>query len=92
MKDSRLSLTLKKTSGFVSFSRAASMAAVRRAARASQSSSTSRAERKFPVVSKTWDSTIKKPEISCVSEGSDASGNGVGRIRSDCAYGWLDGA
>lgn len=86
MKDSKLSLTFKKTSGSVSVRSASSMAVVRRVTSASHSSSTSRGERKVPVVSSTCDSTIKKPEISCVSEAIEARGRGVGSIRSDWAY------
>lgn len=29
---------------------------------------------------------MKKPDISCVSEGRDEMGRGLGRMRSDCAF------
>lgn len=62
------------------------MAVARPTTRASHSSSTSRSDRKSVVVSSTCFSTIKKPEISCVSEGRDDNGRGLGRMRSDCAF------
>lgn len=86
MKLRRHSLTVKKASGSASVRRADSMDVVRRETRASHSSSTSLVDRNVPVVSRTCDSMIKKPEISCVSDGSEASGRDVGRMRSDCAY------
>ena len=86
MKVNRLSLTFRKDSGSATGCKASWMAVVRRVTRASHSSSTSRSDRKFPVVSSTWDSTMKKPEISCVRDWSETRGRGVGRIRSDCAY------
>lgn len=87
MKARRLSLTLRKPSGSISLCRENSMPLVSRCARASQSSSTSLGERKVPVVSSTCDSTMKNPDISCVSDGRADSGKGVGKIKSDWACG-----
>ena len=81
----RFSLTFRKLSASVSVRKEFSIAVVRATATPSHSSSTSREDRNEPVVSSTWDSTMKKPEISWVRVGRDASGRGIGRIRPDWA-------
>lgn len=85
MKPSKHSLTPKNESGSVSVRRALSIAVVRPITKAFHSSSTSRSERKESVVARTWFSTMKKPEISCVRDDNDARGSGDGRMRADCA-------
>lgn len=80
------SLTRRNTSGSFSNSRALSTPAVRWETTTSQSSSTSLQDRKVPVVSKTRDSTKKKPSISCVNASREDNGRGVGRIKSDWAW------
>ena len=81
----RFSLTFKKLSASISVRREFSIDVVSVTATPSHSSSTSREDRNAPVVSSTWDSTMKKPEISWVRVGRDVSGRGVGRMRPDWA-------
>lgn len=84
-KPSKPSLTRKKASESSSFVREASTAVPSRVTRVSQRSSTSRSERKFPVVLRTWTSMMKNPTSSCVTEKIDDEFKGSGRIRSACA-------
>ena len=79
------SLTRKNISGSFSNSRALSTPDVKCETTTSQSSSTSLQDRKVPVVSKTRDSTRKKPSISWINASREDNGRGVGRIRSDWA-------
>ena len=79
------SLTCKNISGSFSNSRALLTPDVKCETTTSQSSSTSLQDRKVPVVSKTRDSTRKKPSISWVNASREDNGRGVGRIRSDWA-------
>lgn len=80
------SFTRRYESASISLCSALSTALDNRPSKASHSSSTSRSERKLPVVFKTCVSMIKKPTISCVTENSEESGSVSGMIRSDCAY------
>ena len=84
-KPSKASFTLKYVSGSFSFLKTSSTALLRRLMSASQRSSTSRSERKLPVVFKTWVSMMKYPTICSVIEGSEVNDNGSGIIKSDCA-------
>lgn len=79
------SLTCRNISGSSSNSRALLTPDVKCETTTSQSSSTSLQDRKVPVVSKTRDSTRKKPSISWVNASREDNGRGVGRIRSDWA-------
>ncbi len=83
---SRASLTFRYVSGSFSFRNASSTALLSRLMRASHRSSTSRSERKLPVVLRTWFSTMKYPTISCVIDDKEGMGRGSGIMRSDCAY------
>jgi hypothetical protein len=83
MKLTKHSFTRTNESGSVSLCSVVPTADVSLEIRPSHSSSTSLSDRKLPVVSRTWFSTMKKPRISCVRAGRDDRGSGDGRMRSD---------
>lgn len=82
----RLSLTRRYTSESPSDLRELLMPAVRRDMTTSHSSSMFLQDRNVPVLSRTCDSMMKKPVISCVYVGRDERRSDGGRIKSDCAY------
>lgn len=86
IKPIKHSFTRRNTSGSFSVRSEFVIAVARPTTRESHNSSTSRSDRNVPVVSRTCVSTMKKPDISCVSEGRDEMGRGLGRMRSDCAF------
>lgn len=77
------SFTRKNESGSDSARRELCTAMVRRDTTPSHNSSTSLSDLKVPVVSRTCVSTMKKPEISCVTAEREARGSGIGSMRSD---------
>ena len=85
VKLSRHSFTPRYASASLTFFSAVSTALPTRRKSASHRSSTSRGERKLPVVLRTCVSIMKNPTTSSVTLGSWSNGRTFGRIRSDCA-------
>lgn len=86
VKLSKHSFTARYASASLTFFNAVSTALPTRRRSASQRSSTSRGERKLPVVLRTCVSMMKKPTTSSVTLGSWSKGRMFGSIKSDCAY------
>jgi hypothetical protein len=88
MNVKRLSFTRRYTSESASDLSALLIPVVRRDMTTSQSSSMFLQERNVPVFSRTCDSMMKKPVISCVYVGREERRSDAGRIKSDwaCAH------